>query len=232
MGLIKSNLVPSNASPFSMADIEAAARRMLLRARGQAEQLLIAAQAEADQMKAAAVEEGTARGYEEGLANGLEQGRKTGHDAALAECREKMTILIESLAAAAQQIEASRRELEATGVAEVVELAIAIAVRVIKCQAAIDPKVLTSNLCEAMSLAVHAADVRITVHPSQKETLERELPNLKLRWPNLQHIELIADDAVACGGCRLGTRHGEVDADLNGQLDRVVMELINKDGPR
>jgi flagellar assembly protein FliH len=230
MPVIKSNLAPPSLAPFSMTDIEAAARRMLLRARGQAEQLLAAAQTEADQMREAAMREGAARGHEEGLARGLEEGRQSGHDAALAECRAQLAGLVKTLLTATAQIEASRRELEATAVAEVAELSIAIAKRVIKCQAAIDPAVLTANLNEAMALVVHAADVRISVHPTQKETLQQELPNLKLQWPNLKHVELIADDAISPGGCRLGTHHGEVDADLNSQLDRVVAELMKHEG--
>jgi flagellar assembly protein FliH len=228
MPVIKSNLAPVSASPFSMTDIEGAARRILLRARQQAEQLLAAAQAEAEQMKMAAVEEGRAQGQQEGLVAGREAGRQEGHDEALAACREELGGLVTALSSAAGQIDASRRELQSAAVAEVADLAIAIAQRVIKCQAAIDPKVLTANLTEAMALVIQAADVRIFIHPDQMGVLERELPHLKLRWPNLKHVELVADDSLSPGGCRLGTAHGEVDADLEGQLDRVVGEMMKR----
>ncbi len=226
MGLIKSNLAPAAATPFSFADIEAAARRILLRARSQAEQLLAEAQAQAEQMRAEAVEEGRTQGHQEGMAAGLAQGQRSGHDAALGECRQELAGLIQTLSATAAEIDASRRELEASAVAEVAELAIALARRILKRQAAVDPQVLIANLTEAMALVIHASDVRIAVHPEQKAILERELPHLKLQWPNLKHVELVADESIAPGGCRLATHHGEIDADLNSQLDRVVGEMM------
>jgi flagellar assembly protein FliH len=109
---------------------------------------------------------------------------------------------------------------------EVVELAVAVARRVTKRQGEIDPRVLEANLVEAMKLVVHAADVRIAVHPEQKAALLETLPRLKMQWPDLQHVELIEDANLSKGGCRVLTRNGEIDADLAGQLDRVVRELL------
>jgi flagellar biosynthesis/type III secretory pathway protein FliH len=50
-----------------------------------------------------------------------------------------------------------------------------------------------------------------------------------MNWPSLKHVELIDDPAVAPGGCRILTRHGEVDAEIEGQLDRVIAELLPGD---
>jgi flagellar assembly protein FliH len=109
---------------------------------------------------------------------------------------------------------------------EVVALAVAIARRVTKRQGLVDPEVLTENLREAMKLVAHAADVRIAVHPQQKVVLESVLPQLRLSWPDLKHVELVEDSALSPGGCRIFTARGTVDADLDGQLDRVVNDLL------
>ena len=93
-------------------------------------------------------------------------------------------------------------DLESAGIQEVVDLAAAIARRVTKRQAAIDPLVLIENVKEAMHLAVQAADVHILLHPQQRLLLEHELPRLKLNWPSLKHVELIDDESVGPGGCR------------------------------
>ena len=95
-----------------------------------------------------------------------------------------------------------------------------------KRQAQLDPSVLTENLKEAMKLAVHCADVRFVINPAQRETLNREMPNLQLNWPNVKHVELTDDPAVAAGGVRIFTRHGELDAQIDVQLDRVVADLM------
>ncbi|MDB5173872.1 MAG: Flagellar assembly protein FliH [Phycisphaerales bacterium] len=226
MGLIKSSQVPASASPFSMRDIENQARSILLQARQQAGQLLAAAQAEGDQLKEAARAEGDAQGQREGLARGLEQGKKAGHQQALEEYRAEFQQGVAALTRAAGAIDAQRNELEATALQDVVRLAIAVAQRVTKRQGLIDPQALVANLEEAMKLVMQHSDLRIAIHPTQRKTLDAALPQLKLAWPGLKHVEIIDDAALSPGGCRIFTRQGQIDADLGVQLDRVVCDLL------
>jgi len=226
MAVIKSSNAPTTLSPFSMRDIEAQATALLRGARRAAEQLLAEAQTEAESLKQQAHAEGLAQGQAQGTAKGLEEGRRSGHQAALNETKAQLTQVWSALTSAVTQLDAARRELEAAGIVEVIDLASGIARRVTKRQAAIDPAVLTENLREAMKLAVQAADVRIVINPNQRKTLMAELPKLQLEWPNLKHVELVDDAAIAPGGCRIVTRHGEVDAEIDGQLDRVIGDLM------
>lgn len=232
MGLIKSEHAPSQLKPFSMKDIEEGARKMLLRARRQAEELLTAAQAEAEELKKAAHAEGLIEGRNEGRMRGLEEGRASGHEQALDEGRAQLTELLNTLAAMLAELDQSRRDLEAAGLSEVVGLALAVAQRVTKRQGCIDPEVLAANLAEAMKLVVHASDVRLAVHPAQRQILEQTLPRLRMQWPNLTHVELDEDETLALGGCRITTRHGQVNADLDAQLDRIIAELMPDSSPK
>jgi flagellar biosynthesis/type III secretory pathway protein FliH len=77
-----------------------------------------------------------------------------------------------------------------------------------------------------MKLVVHAADLRIAVNPTQRETLAGALPRLSLQWPALAHVELLDDASIAPGGCRLYTRQGSVDADLDVQLRNIAADLV------
>lgn len=226
MGLIKSHNAPTTLSTFSMADIENAAKRILIRAQQQAEQLLTEAQIEARAIGERAFAAGVVDGRKEGLSKGLEEGKKSGHAAALAENKDKLTKLVEAMTAAVKSLNESRRKLESDGLCEVVKLSAAIAQRVTKRQALIDPKVLEANLGEAMKLVVHSSDVRVAVHPSQKQHLHDVLPRLQLAWPNLEHVELVEDSTLTPGGCRVFTAQGHIDADLNTQLDRLIAELM------
>lgn len=226
MGLIKSTSAPPSLSPFSMRDIEAQATALLRGARRAADQLLAEAQAAAEMLKQQAHAEGLVQGEAAGLARGLAAGQASGHQAALNQTKAELGQVWAALSAVVAQLDAERRELEAAGIAEVIALASDIARRVTKRQAAIDPGVLTENLREAMKLAVAAADVRIVINPAQRKTLEEELPKLQMNWPRLQHVELVDDPGVAPGGCRILTRHGEVGALIDEQLDRVIAELM------
>jgi flagellar assembly protein FliH len=227
VAVIKANNVGgSGAAPFSMSDIEEQARALLVRARQESERLIAAARVQADHIKRVAHAEGIVAGRKEGLEKGHAEGLKNGHEQALAEHRAALTQVVAALTAATGALEAARGELEAVALREVAELAVAVGRRVTKRQAAVEPDVLSANLVEAMKLVVHTADVRIAVNPAQKATLQDSLPRLRLQWPQLAHVELVEDRNLAPGGCRIFTAHGEINADIDAQLDRVIADVI------
>ncbi len=225
MAVIKSANAPSLV-PFSMADIERHAKSVLLRAQQQAEQLLAAAQMEAEWLKQQATSEGLIAGRKQGTAEGLAQGKEAGQQQALNEHRAQLQQAMAALTTAASAIEQGRNELEAIGLAEVARLAIAIARRVTKRQGLIQPEVLTDNLAEAMKRVVKSADVRVAINPAQRKTLDAALPRLAMQWPALEHVKVIEDAGIAPGGCRILTENGLVDADLDTQLNRIAEELL------
>jgi len=228
MPLIKSANVPNSITTFSMANIETQARSLLSRSQRKADELLAIAQSESEAMKKAAYAQGLADGRRDGTAQGLAEGKKSGHEQALAEHREKFTSATAAMTAAATQFNAQRGDLEANGLRPVIELSAAIARRVTKRQAILDPAVLIENLKGAMALVSHAADVRIAVRPADLATLKAEFPNLKMAWPQFSHVELIEDPALGPGGCRVLTANGAVEGDLDQQLDRIIEQLLPK----
>ena len=226
MGLIKSTSAPPGLTPFSMRDVEDQAKALLLRARQAADRLLAEAQREGGEMRQRAHADGFAQGRREGLATGTEEGRETGLLHALEEHRGQLADAVAAFTTAAEALDASRADLESAALQEVVELAIAVARRVTKRQGLLDPAVLVENLRDAMRLVVHAGDVKVAIHPAQRQTLDAVLPALKLEFPRLSHVELVDDPAMSPGGCRIFAGNGQVDADLDQQLDRVVADLL------
>jgi flagellar assembly protein FliH len=209
-----------------MKDIEQQARAILMRAQQQAEQLLTDAQHAAEALKEEQKALGYAEGKKTGFSAGLEEGKKSGHQQALNEHKQQLTQLINGLTTASKELNASRKQLEATATTEVVKLAVAIARRVTKRYGELDPNVLTANVSEAMKLVVQSTDIRIAVHPSQRDTLTKALPQLKLIWPALEHVSLGDDATIAQGGCRISAGQGHVDANLDTQIDRIASELL------
>jgi flagellar assembly protein FliH len=227
MGLIKAeSSTASAAAPFSMADIEKQAHAIIVRAKSQAARILAEAARIGEEMKQQAQAQGIAEGTKLGFDEGMKRGQEAGHAQALDEHRAALTELVQALTVAANDLETSRRALESEASVDVLRLAVAIARKVSKRQGVADAQVLTTNVSEAMKLAVHASDVRIAVHPSQLKTLEDALPRLKLSWPTLQHVALVEDDSLAPGGCRIATGGGSIDADLDAQVDRIAADLM------
>jgi flagellar assembly protein FliH len=226
MGLIKSAKAPPMLETFSMRDIEQQARAIIARAQQQADQIVSDANIEGARIRQKSYDDGYAAGMQDGLKKGTEDGRTAGKAAALAENKAKLEQLMKTFTTAVSEMNAQRAKLESTAASEVIKLAVAIARRVTKLQGSLDPSVLTENVRSAMKLAVHAADVRIAVHPSQKLGLGELLPQLKMQWPSVSHIELAEDATMAVGSCRVFTASGHVDAELDQQVDRVAAELL------
>lgn len=226
MGVIKSANVPTTLSPFSLKDVEEHARLILLRARGRAEQLLIEAQEEGEKIKAQAKADGHAEGIKIGSAEGHAAGQKTGHQQALAEHGAALTTLVETLRSLAIELNSSRHQLEEEAGNAVVHLAVSIARKVTKLEGERNPAVVTANVDAAARLVIRASDVRLSLHPGQRQTLLDALPALKLQWPSLAHVELVDDETLTPGGCRIRTRGGLIDADLNQQVDQIATELL------
>jgi flagellar assembly protein FliH len=227
MAVIKAEQSPvSKLSSFSMADIEKQAKAIVIAARLRAERLIQVAQQEAEELKRAAHAQALVEGKKEGLAQGLNEGRTLGRDQALAEQRQDLANLIGALSASAGALDEARLALESEAQQAVVALAIAIAERVTKRMGVLDPKVAEANIEEALRLVVHSVDVRIAIHPSQKDMLADVLPRLKAQWPNMKHVELIADGTLAPGGCRIFSGGGQIDGDLDLQLNRIAQELL------
>jgi len=228
MAVIKADnlAVQAQAGAFSMADIEHRARAILAAANQRAHRLLVEAQEEAENLKRQAHAQALVDGKKEGLAKGLEEGRKLGKEQALTEHRQEFAQAVASLAEAAGQVEQSRTLLEVDGRQAVVGLAIAIADKVTKRLGALDPEVLLANVDAALRLVVGTTDLRIAVHPAQHATLADALPRIALAWPQFKHVDLIADGTLTPGGCRIFTAGGQIDADLQLQLDRLANELV------
>lgn len=223
--LRSTNPAAAQPQPFSLRDVERHAAAILARAQQQASLLLEAAQREAEQLRHAAHAQGMAEGRAEGHKLGVEQGTAAGRQQALVEHKAQLGSLVESLAAAAGEIERSRQQLMQDATNDVVALAVAVARKAVASFAAARPEVVTDTVMSALRLVVGQNDVRIAVNPAQQQTLEQALPALRLRWPALQHVQVVADASVAPGGARVYTRHGEVDATLEGMVDRIAAEI-------
>jgi flagellar biosynthesis/type III secretory pathway protein FliH len=124
------------------------------------------------------------------------------------------------------QWDARRREFQAAVESDVAHLAVRIAETVSKRMGWLDPSVLTGNVTQCLRLVVEPHHLRLAIHPTQKAALADALPKLKLEFAALEYVELLEDESVSPGGCRLFTRQGLIDADLQSQINRIAEELL------
>jgi flagellar assembly protein FliH len=227
MGLIKStNLTDIPASAFSLLDIERRAEALVTRARAEADQVLAQARRDADGLRAKARAEGLAQGQAQGRQEGRAAGEAQGKQAALAEHKVKLADAIKAITSASQQLDARRASIESDARADLLKLAVLIARRVTRRLAETDPAVASEAVARAVATLQNKTRVGIVVNPAQKQLIEQMLPELKLAWPAMQHVELRADGAVKPGSCVVRSGSGEIDTDLDAQVDRIVELLV------
>jgi flagellar biosynthesis/type III secretory pathway protein FliH len=156
-------------------------------------------------IKAAAWAEGFQQGYDEGQRLAAEEQHDTG---------TRLSALLQGVAA---DTEAYVRGLED----DVVELALAIAEKVIARETRIDPDLIVNVVRAALSEVHDATELRIRVNPD-------DLPLVEPRWQEMlprsvaEHSELVSDDLVDRGGVIVETRIGYADSQLKTRINQVV----------
>lgn len=226
-GVIRKERV--NAAPaFSFADLERQAADVLARARTQAAAILADAEARADALRAAREAEARERGLAEGRRQGLEQITREAAARAAADARERLNKLAAALEAALREFEQQRHNLLADAEHGLIELAVAIARRVCKRDAARAGDTAAANARALLALVQHQADAELLLNPDDHAALQESLNALIASTARLSHVKLAADEGVPRGGCRLRGVHGEIDATLETQLDRIAAALLGE----
>ena len=115
-----------------------------------------------------------------------------------------------------------RREVEA----ETVELALAIARKVLKRELHVDPSAIEGIARAALDRLGAREVLRVRVAPASHAALERMLASIGPAGA----IELEADATLEAGGVIVETRRGALDASIDGQLDEIAQGLTDRLG--
>jgi flagellar assembly protein FliH len=171
--------------------------------------------------------EETRRAFESGCERGRQEGRqaeRAAQGAALQAAQEQMlrraTVLVENFAA-----ERDRYLLAAEH--EVVKLALAIAARILRREAQMDPLLLTGAARVALGQLSATTEIRLRV-PSADLELWTEamavIPNLPLR------PSVVGEDRLRLGDCVLETGLGTVDLGIRAQLAEIERGFFDRAG--
>jgi flagellar assembly protein FliH len=139
---------------------------------------------------------------------------------------KQMKTLTPALQAAAAQIQESRHEWLRHWESKAVDLAAAIAGRLVRGELARRPEVSIEWVREALELVTGCGEIAIQLNPSDRTALERQVTTLAAAMHPTATIRLTDDATVSPGGCRVVTEFGNVDVQLEAQLERIKEELI------
>jgi flagellar assembly protein FliH len=198
---------------FNFDDMAVQANRYLEKVRGQAAQIIVEAQRQAEQIKKQAETQGRAAGQR------MVQQTTEKHLA------QQLATLLPALGEAVREIRHAKQSWLSHWEKQAVHLATAIAAKVVRREIAHDPAIPLKLLREALELAAGSSHIRIHLHAADRQTLGPQIETLVQEMSSLGAAEIVADEQVRPGGCRVETRFGTIDQQLESQLARIEEEL-------
>ncbi|MEO1128905.1 MAG: FliH/SctL family protein [Planctomycetota bacterium] len=215
-----------DAIVLDLGDLRREAERLEARAREQASAILDEARAERERIIEGADAQGHTEGHERGLAEGREAGLAEGRTQGIQSMEELLTRLSAQWEGALGGFLEQREQILSDARMDVLRLATLIASRVTKRVIEIDPKVAEAQLEAALRLVLQPTRLLITVHPEDHVLIAEVLPTLVQRFGNDLHTQVHEDASLERGSCVLRTDRGEVDASIDGQLERMIDALL------
>ena len=104
-------------------------------------------------------------------------------------------------------------------------VATAIAARVIRREVARTPEITLALVREALELAAGTSDVQLRMHPDDLAALQPHLDRVLAEVGRLGNGQIVPDENISRGGCRVDTRAGTIDQQFEAQLARIEQEL-------
>ena len=161
------------------------------------------------------------------------QAREQGHKTAVEEVRaqlaqqqkQQLSTLLPALGKAIEDIQHAKQAWLAHWEKSAVHLATAIAERLIRSELPKKPELTMALAQEALQLAAGSGRIRVHLNPADLETLGPQIEEIAQRISAVAPAELVADENVSAGGCRVESEFGVIDQQFESQLARIEEEL-------
>jgi flagellar assembly protein FliH len=167
--------------------------------------------------------DGFEQGYEEGLKNGFDEGLKEGSKKGYEEnqhlLQEQAAAFIRLMESLSEPFKALDEEVEK----ELVRLAIAIAMQIIRREIKMDPGQIIAAVKESVKiLPLSSQKIYLHLHPDDAELVRSILAPTELSPP----WNLIEDPLITRGGCKVDTEVSHIDASIENRLASVISTLF------
>ncbi len=156
--------------------------------------------------------------YQKGFAEGKREGLRLG--------RKEVAPLISQLKNTSQAILQTREETLNRTQKEVVEMALAIAKRVVRANVQVNKEIVTNMVKEALRRTVDRERILIRINPQHVEEIKTHRNEYTSSVEGIENLEIIGDRRVSPGGCVVETNTGNIVADLDAQLEEIRGKLI------
>jgi flagellar assembly protein FliH len=170
------------------------------------------AQLDIEQLK----QEATEQGYQDGFTQGQNEGFRS------------YSSLIEQAHAIIAQSELEYEKTIESAEPVIVELATALANRMVDQQLDVNPEIWASLLKQVMSEVREHENVRIYVHPDWFERTSHQKEELEQLLSHTENLFIYPDAGLMSNGCVIESKYGRIEASVDKQLEELKTQLLVK----
>ncbi len=166
---------------------------------------------------------------EENVKKRLEEGYEQGKARAEDECRAlkmKAESLLREAELNVREARQKSKEIIASSEHKIVELAMAVAERLIRTQLSIDPDTITAVVRDTMSILNGGTQVELYVNPDDLDTCMNFSSQLKDEFREITRLEILPDEAIPRGSCRIESESGVAEYLLEDEKEQLKETLL------
>lgn len=198
---------------FNLDDMSNQATDYLEKVRVQAQQILRDAQQQADSIRKQAEAQGvqTAQQHAEKMLDTKLAGQ--------------MQTVLPALQKVVQELDQSRQLWLQHWEKQAVQVATQIAEHIIRREIKAQPEITLELIRETLDLATGSADVTLQLNPQDLENMRTQVESIAASLRTAGAIRIVAEPSISQGGCRVETRFGSIDQQIETQLKRIQEEI-------
>lgn len=176
--------------------------------------------AKADEEERAALEARLAALERDAFSKGFAQGERAGGEAAAQRGEAMIRRLTETL----EELTNLREQMIHQTERQMVQLALAIARRIVHREVSIDQDLLIAMARVALDRLGESAQVTVRLSPQDYETTSAVR---SAQWTGT-HVTVVPDARVGRGGCRVESEFGAMDAGVDAQIHEIARSLLGE----
>jgi len=216
------------ADHFNYEDLRARCENYLESVRDQTREMLTQAQQKAEQVRLRAKEQGHQEGYLQGLKEAEQKNTQQLQQQAEQLAQKKLQTVLPLLQQASQEIGHERQACLSRWESQAVELVQAITEKIIHRSLPQDPEIVKERVEEVLKLTVGNSQIVIRIAEQDLESLEPYRESILATLSQQAQVKLVGEAGFTSGDIVVSTEHGEVDARIETQLERIAEELLGE----
>jgi flagellar assembly protein FliH len=166
---------------------------------------------------------------EENVLKRLEEGYEEGKARAEEECRairEKAESLLREAELNIREARQKSKEIIASSEHKIVELAVAVAERLVRTQLSIDPDTITAVVRDTMNILNGGDQVELYVNPADLDSCLNFSKQLKDEFREISRLEILPDEGIPRGSCRIESESGVAEYLLEEEKEQLKETLL------